>query len=97
MNSSREIVVIENIEVPTRPNTGSGVDDPLFESESFRTPTHSARIFNPSSAPSSVHNIFGALGTSSNQPMASQMSETFVIYTVPFDHFTGTTSNVTIV
>jgi hypothetical protein len=37
MNSLREIVVVDNIEVPTGPNTGSGVDDPLFQSESFRT------------------------------------------------------------
>jgi hypothetical protein len=101
MNSSGEIVVDENIEVPTGPNTESGVDDPLFQSESFRTPVHTAGIFNPSSVP--VHS-FGellrdtifliTLGMSSNQPMASQMPETSVTYTVPLDHFTGTTSNV---
>jgi hypothetical protein len=97
MNSSGEIVVVDNTEVPTGPNTGSGVDDPLFQSESFRTPTHTAGIFNPSSAPSSVRDLYGTLGMSSNQPMASQMPETFVTYTVPLDHFTGTTSNVTTV
>jgi hypothetical protein len=31
---------------------------------------------------------------SSNQPMASQMPVTYTTYTVPLDHFTGTTSNV---
>jgi hypothetical protein len=59
--------------------------------------THTAGIFNPSSAPSLVRDIFGNLGVSSNQPMASQMPEMYVTYTVPLDHFTGTTSNVTIV
>jgi hypothetical protein len=51
MNSLREIVVVDNSKVPTRPNTGSGVDDPLFQSESLRTPAHTAGIFNPSSTP----------------------------------------------
>jgi hypothetical protein len=64
MNSSGEIVVVENTEVPTGPNAGSGVDDPLFQSESFRTPTHTAGIFNPSSAPSSVRDLYGNLGAS---------------------------------
>jgi hypothetical protein len=31
MNASRELVVDENIEVPTGPNVESGVDDPLFK------------------------------------------------------------------
>jgi hypothetical protein len=97
MNSLGEIVVVENTEVSTGPNTGSGVDDPLFQSESFRTPAHTVGIFNPHSAPSSVRDLFGTLGTSSNQPMALQMLETFVTYTIPLDHFTGMTSNVTIV
>jgi hypothetical protein len=97
MNSSGEIVFVENIEVPTGPNAGSRVDDPLFQSESFRTPAHTAGIFNPSSAPSSGHDIFGTLRMSSNQPIASKMPETSITYTVPLDHFTGTTSNVAIV
>jgi len=33
MKSSEEIVVVENIEVPTGPNAGYEVDDPLFQSE----------------------------------------------------------------
>jgi hypothetical protein len=94
MNSLVEIVVVENIELPTGPTTGYGVDNPLFHSESFRTLTHTARIFNPSSSHSSGHDIFGALGTSSNQTMASQMSDTYVTYMIPLDHFTGTTSKV---
>jgi hypothetical protein len=97
MNSSGEIVVVDNTEVPTGPNAGSGVDDPLFQSESFRTPTHMAGIFNPSSTPSTVRDIYGNLGVSPDQPMASQIPETSVTYTVPLDHFTGTTSNVTTV
>jgi hypothetical protein len=97
MNSSREIIVVENIEVPTGPNMGSGVDDPLFQSESFRSPTHTVGIFNPRSAPSSVRDIFSTLGMSSNQPMASQIHKMFVTYTIPLDHFTGTTSNFTMI
>jgi hypothetical protein len=97
MNSSGEIVVVENIEVPTGPNVGSGVDNPLFQSESFGTPAHTAGICNPSSALSSGHDIFGTLGTSSNQPMSSQIPKTSITYTVPLDHFTSTTSNVAIV
>jgi hypothetical protein len=97
MNSSGEIVVVDNNKVPTGSNTGSGVDDPLFQSESFRTPTHTAGIFNPSFALSSVHDLFGTLGTSSNQHMASQMPETSITYTIPLYHFTGMTSNVTTV
>jgi hypothetical protein len=97
MNSSGEIFVVENIEVPTGPNTGYGVDDPLFQSESFRTPTHTAEVFDSSSPPSSGHNLFGTLGMSSNQPMPSQMSETYVTYTVTLDHFTSTTGNFIIV
>jgi hypothetical protein len=57
INSSGDIVVEEYIEVPTGPNTESGVDDPLFQSESFITPVHTAGIFNPSSVP--VHSVWG--------------------------------------
>jgi hypothetical protein len=90
MNSSGELVVGENIEVPTRPNVDSRVDDPFFQSESFRTLVHSAKNFNPSSG----HDIFDTLEMSSNQPMESQMHETYVTYMIPLDHFTGTTGNV---
>jgi hypothetical protein len=100
MNSLGELVVDENIEVPTGPNAESGVDDPLFQSESFITPLHTAGIFNLRSVPvrsiwgTAGHDIFDTLGKSHNQPMASQMPETSVTYTIPLDHFTGTTSNV---
>jgi hypothetical protein len=97
MNSSKEIVVVDNTEVPTRTNEVSGVEDPLFQSESFRTPTHIVGTSNPSSIPLTICDLYGNLGVSSNQPMASQMLETYVTYMVPFDHFTGTTNNVTII
>jgi hypothetical protein len=71
MKSLGEIVVVDNIKVPTGPNVGSGVDDPLFQSKSFRTLTHTIGIFNPSFSPSSGHDIFGVIETSSNQPMTS--------------------------
>jgi hypothetical protein len=71
MNSSREIVVVDNTEVPTGPNAGSGVEDPLFQSESFRTPTHTSRTFNPSSIPLTVCHLYENLGASPDPPMAS--------------------------
>jgi hypothetical protein len=95
MNSSGEIVIVENIGVPTGPNAGSGVDDPLFPSESFRTSTHTVGVVNPSSTPLTVRDIYDNLGVSLDQPMASQMPEMFVTYTIPLDHFTGTTSSFT--
>jgi hypothetical protein len=96
MNSSREIVVVDNIEVPTGPNARSGVEDPLFQSESFRTLAHTVETSNPSSIPLTVRDLYDNLGVSPDQPMASQMLEMFVTYTVPLDHFTGTTSSVTV-
>jgi hypothetical protein len=54
MNSSGELIVDENFEVPTRPNVGSQVEDPLFQSESFRTPTHIVKTFNPSYVPLTI-------------------------------------------
>jgi hypothetical protein len=94
MNSSREIFVVENIGVPTRPNVGSGVEYPLFHSESFRTPTHIVKTSNPSYVPLKVCDIYGNLGASPDQPMESQVPETYVTYTVPLYHFNGTTSSV---
>jgi hypothetical protein len=108
INSSGDIVAKEYIEIPTRPHAESGVDDPFFQSESFRTPVHAVGNFDPSTPgpsrtlwrTSSGQNIFDKLGMSHlhsrtpNQPMASQMLVTFTTYTVPLDHFTGTTSNV---
>jgi hypothetical protein len=44
-----------------------------------------------------IHDLYGNLGVSPDRPMASQVPETSVTYTVPLDHFTGTISNVTIV
>jgi hypothetical protein len=95
MNSFGEIVVVDNTEVPTGPNIGSGVKDPLFQSESFRTPTHTVIIFYPSSIPLTVCYLYDNLGASPEQPMASQMPETYVTYMVSLDHFTGTTNSVT--
>jgi hypothetical protein len=76
------------------------VDDPPFQSESFRILVHIVGIFNPSSVlvpsfqrTSSRHNIFDKLGMSPNQPMSSHTPITSTSYTVPLDHFTGMTSN----
>jgi hypothetical protein len=80
------------------------VDDPPFHSESFRTPVHISRIFNPSLVPvhsfwrtSSRHDIFDKLCMSRIQPMSSHMPITSTSYTVSMDHFTGMTSNVVMV
>jgi hypothetical protein len=97
MNSTGEIIVVESIGIPTRPNAISGLDDSLFQSESFRTPAHTIGICNPSYAPLNVRGLYGNLGASLNQPMASQMPETYVTYMVTLDHFTGTTNNITTV
>jgi hypothetical protein len=97
VNSSGQVVVIDDTEIPTRPNIGSGVEDPLFQSESFRTPAHTIGTYGFGSIPLIVHDLYGNLGTSLDQPMASQVPETFVSYTVPLDHFTGMTSNVIII
>jgi hypothetical protein len=94
VNSSGEIVVIDDTEIPTRPNAGSGVEDPLFQSESFRTPAHTVGTSGFGSIPLTVRDLYGNLGVSPDRPMASQVPETSVSYTVPLDHFTGTTSNV---
>jgi hypothetical protein len=97
MNSSGEIFVEKKFEVPTRPNAGSGVEDPLFHSESFRTPDHTIGTSNPSFIPLTARDIYDNLGASLDQPMASQMHEMSVTYTVPLDHFIGTTSSATVV
>jgi hypothetical protein len=69
---------------------------------------HISRIFNPSSSPlvcslwktSLGQDIFEKLEMShlrqrtSNQPMASHTHVTSTTYTVPLDHFIGTSSNV---
>jgi hypothetical protein len=73
MNSSGEIVVIKNFEIPIGPNAGSGVEDPLFHSEYFRTPAHTAGTFNPSSVPLTVRELYGNLGVSPDRPMASEV------------------------
>jgi hypothetical protein len=62
------------------------VDDPPFQSESFRTSVHTTGVFRRTS---SGHDIFYKLAF-----LASQTPMTFAAYTVPLDHFTGTTSNV---
>jgi hypothetical protein len=86
MNSSGELVVDENIEVPTRPNVESGLDDPLFQSESFRTSVCNTRVLRKTS---SGHDIFDKLSF-----LASKTPMTSTSYTIPLDNFTGATSNV---
>jgi hypothetical protein len=40
MNSSGEIVVVDYTRISIAANAGYGVENPLFQSESFRTLTH---------------------------------------------------------
>jgi hypothetical protein len=70
------------------------VDDPPFQSESFRTLVHTSGIFNPSPVPvrsfwrtSSGHDIFDKLGMSPNQPMSSHTPVTSTSYTSTFRSF----------
>jgi hypothetical protein len=97
MNLAREIVVVDNTRVPTGPNAGFGVEDPLFQSESFRTSYHTVGTFVFGSIPLKVCDLYENLGASPDQPTTSQVPETSVTYMVPLDHFTGSTNNVTIV
>jgi hypothetical protein len=107
INSPGDVVVEHYTRIPIGPHTESGVEDPLFH----RTLVHTPGIFNPNSSPpvrslwktSSGQDIFEKLGMShlhprtSNQPMASHTPMTSTAYTVPLDHFIGTTVNVVIV
>jgi hypothetical protein len=86
INSLGDIVVEDYTRIPNGPYTESSVDDPPFQSESFITMVHTARIFNPSSVPihsfwktSSEHNIFDKLGMSPNQPMSSHTNVTLLL------------------
>jgi hypothetical protein len=49
LNLLGEIVTEDHTKIPTEPHAESGVDDPLFQSESFRTLVHTTGNFNPSS------------------------------------------------
>jgi hypothetical protein len=62
VNSSREIVIVDDTEVPTEPNAGSRVEDPLFQSESFRTPTHAIGTFDFGFVPLKIRDLYGNLG-----------------------------------
>jgi hypothetical protein len=44
-----------------------------------------------------VRDLYNNLGAIPDQPMASQMLDMSVTYTIPLDHFIGTTSSVTTV
>jgi hypothetical protein len=92
MNSLGDIVLY--IDIPTGPNVGSGVEDPLFQSESFRTPTHTVGT-GFGSIPLIVRDLYGNLGMSLDQHVVSQVPEMFVSYMVTLDQFVGMTSNVT--
>jgi hypothetical protein len=101
---SGDIVAEDYTRIPTGPYTESGVDDPPFQSESFRTLAHVARIFIPSLIlicsfwrTSSGHDIFYKLGMSPNKPMSSHTLMNSTDYTIPLDHFTGTTNNVVMI
>ena len=64
MNSFREIIVVDNIGIPTGPNVRSRGEDTLFQSESFRTLTHIVETSNPSSIPLTICDMYGNLGAS---------------------------------
>jgi len=47
INSSGDIIADEYIEITIEPHAECGVDDPFFQSESFRTLVHTVGKFNP--------------------------------------------------
>jgi hypothetical protein len=101
INSFRDVVVEEYPRIPSGPFVESGVDEPPFPSEAFRSPVQTFGTFNPSSIPVHSlwrtplgHDIFYKLGMSPNQPTSPHVPFTSIAYTVPPNHFTGTTSNI---
>jgi hypothetical protein len=93
VNSSGEVFVIEDTEVPTGPHAGIEVEDPFFQSESFKTSTHTVGTSSFGYVPLTIRDLYGNLGASPDRPMASQVPEMSVSYTIPLNHFTGMTSN----
>jgi hypothetical protein len=55
LNSLGEIITEDHTRIPTGPHVESGVDDPPFQSQSFRTPVHTTGVFRRTS---SGHDIF---------------------------------------
>jgi hypothetical protein len=108
LNLSGDIDIEYYTRILTGPHIYSGVDDPPFQSVSFRTLVHTAGNFDPSSSgpvrslwkTSSGQDIFEKLGMShlrqrnSTQPMTSHTPMNSTPYTVPLDHFTDRTNNV---
>jgi hypothetical protein len=100
IKSSEDIVVEDYPRIPSGPSVEFGMDEPPFPSEAFRTHVQTSGIFNPSSIPicslwktPSGRDIFDKLGMSPNQPTSLHVPATSVAYTIPPNHFTGTTSN----
>jgi hypothetical protein len=77
MNSAGELVVIDPSEIPTGSLSSPQVGDPLW-TDIIQIP------------PCTVQDLYG-LGIGVDIPIISQIRETYVTYTVPLDHFTGTT------
>jgi hypothetical protein len=84
MNSLGELVV-ETSGTLTGPHTCPGVENPLFSSHPFRAP------------PRTVQELYDNLGAGPDSPVVSQLPKTFFTYTIPLDHFAGTTRNITVV
>jgi hypothetical protein len=78
LNSVKELVVIDPSDIPTGSHSGPQVGDPLWTADIVR------------STPRMVQDLYG-LGIGADIPVISQIPETSVTYTVPLDHFTGTT------
>jgi hypothetical protein len=97
VKSFGEVAFIDDTKIPTRPNTGFGVEDPIFQSESFRNLDHTVGTYGFGSIYLTIRDLYSNLGESPDRPMAWKVLETSVSYTVPLDHFTGMTSNVIII
>jgi hypothetical protein len=82
LNSVGELVVIDPSDILTGSHSGPQVGDPLWTADIVR------------SSPRMVRDLYG-LGIGVDIPVISQIPKTSVTYTVPLDHFTGTTISST--
>jgi hypothetical protein len=80
LNLSRELVV-DNFGIPTGSLTGPENENPFWTTDIFGNQPHTVR------------DLYGS-GASVDIPIVSELTETFVTYTIHLDHFSSTTSYI---
>jgi hypothetical protein len=78
-------LVVEIYGILTGPLTGPDSENPLWNTDIFINPPLTAR------------DLYENLEVGLYSPIVSKLPKTFVTYTIPLDHFSGTTSNTTII